>query len=64
MSSDHVDKEVVPASLLRLLLGQLVEFENERRACLLVRWYRVIENLIVEEGKLVELELGNWKKCR
>jgi len=55
MNNDHVDEEGGQASLLPLLLGQLVEFENERRACLLVRWYRVIENLIVEEGKLVEL---------
>ena len=64
MNNDHVDEEGGQASLLRLLLGQLAEFEYEIRLCLLVREYRVDENLIVEEGKLVELELGNWKKYR
>jgi hypothetical protein len=52
-----VDEEGVPALLLRPLQGLLVEFENEILLHLLVRKYRVDENLIVEEGKvLVESE--------
>jgi hypothetical protein len=59
---DHVDEEGVLASLLRLLRGQLVEFEYEILVRLLVHVRRVDENLIVEEGKVLdELELGNLK---
>jgi hypothetical protein len=65
MNKGHADEEGVPASLLRLLRGLLVESENEILLHLLVRGYRVAGNLIVEEGKvLVELELGNLKICR
>jgi hypothetical protein len=59
---NHVDEEGVLALLLRLLRGQLVEFEYEILVRLLVHVRRVDENLIVEEGKVVvELELGRLK---
>jgi hypothetical protein len=64
MNKGHAAEEGVPASLLRPLRGLLVEFEDEILLRRLVRGYRVAGNLIVEEEKVVELELGNLKICR